>query len=420
MTEKGWRARADEAFLVQMPGRPRVLAEVLLLLALVMGHGLSSRLAAALLAFAELAFALALVRPWARLHGGQMSRAVAWVVVIVAVVVPAMIELPNLAGAPRHLGVALVPATPGTADGAVGGGVTEVASVEAGSAADGVLARGDRIVAIAGSPLERTNPVSDLTRRTHSDELPEDTTVSVIRDGVTRELQVHIPRVHGAARTLGPRLNVLSGILAQHLILAAAVRGALVIALILLLLRANGQSTSTLGIARVGMARELVAASWMTAGAFAVQIAMAIPIAAIGAMFSGADREGSQRLGALRMIADQGSLPEIVVGLGVAAAFEELAFRGFLVPRMRMLTGSWGLAIGLVSVVFGIGHLYEGAMAVAQTALLGVYFSILLLWRRRIVGPIVAHATFNAFMLLLVRVILQSGAIEKLKELTPK
>ena len=157
----------------------------------------------------------------------------------------------------------------------------------------------------------------------------------------------------------------------------------------------------------------------MTAGAFGVQIAAAIPIAIVGVLTGIMNREASQRSETLGVIAGQGSIAEFMLAVVVAAAFEEIAFRGFLTPRVRTLTGSWPWAIVVVSVVFGLGHIYEGALAVAQTAFLGVYFSVLLLARRRLLGPTLAHAGFNTVMLLLVRLLLQSGLVERLKALTP-
>ncbi|HEY8086691.1 MAG TPA: CPBP family intramembrane glutamic endopeptidase, partial [Polyangiaceae bacterium] len=92
---------------------------------------------------------------------------------------------------------------------------------------------------------------------------------------------------------------------------------------------------------------------------------------------------------------------------------------GFLTPRVRLLAGSWPWAIVAVSVVFGLGHMYEGALAVVQTAFLGVYFSVVMLARRRLLGPSLAHASFNAVMLLLVRLVVQTGLVDRLKEMTP-
>jgi membrane protease YdiL (CAAX protease family) len=418
---KGWRARADEALLVGMPARGRIVIEMVLLLALVFGEGVltASPVAAGLLLAATLALAMALVRPWTRAHGGVVARVAATVLVVLAVVAPAAIEHPGLSGASRRLGIGIAVGSPAEGDPPTPGGIVLVQTVEHGSPADGVLHEGDRIVALGGAPLDRADPVSDLTQRTHGDELPEDTTVGVLRGGAATELPVRIPKVHASHRGFGRTVVAIRDLSSRHLVVAAAIRGALIILLLLLLLRADGQPLAALGIVRQGALRELVASTWMTAGAFGVQIAAAIPIAIIGVLTGIMNREASQRTETLGVIAGQGSIAEFMLAVVVAAAFEEVAFRGFLTPRMRTLTGSWPWAIAAVSVVFGLGHIYEGALAVGQTAFLGVYFSVLLLARRRLLGPTLAHAGFNTVMLLLVRFLLQSGLVERLKAMAP-
>ena len=418
---KGWRARADEALLVRMPARGRIVIEMVLLLALVFGEGVltASPIAAGLLLAATLALAMGLVRPWTRVHGGVVARVAATVLVVLAVVAPAAIEHPGLSGASRRLGIGIAVGSPAEGDPPTPGGIVLVQTVERSSPADGVLHEGDRIVALGGAPLDRADPVSDLTQRTHGDELPEDTTVEVLRGGTPTELPVRIPKVHASHRGFGRTVVAVRDLSSRHLVVAAAIRGALIILLLLLLLRADGQPLAALGIVRQGALRELVASTWMTAGAFGVQIAAAIPIAIVGVLTGIMNREASQRTETLGVIAGQGSIAEFMLAVVVAAAFEEVAFRGFLTPRMRTLTGSWPWAIVVVSVVFGLGHIYEGALAVGQTAFLGVYFSVLLLARRRLLGPTLAHAGFNTVMLLLVRLLLQSGLVERLKAMTP-
>jgi membrane protease YdiL (CAAX protease family) len=418
---KGWRARADEAFLVTMPARGRIVLEMMLLLMLVFGEGVltASPIAAGLVVAATLTLAMTLVRPWARVHGSVVARVAATVLVVLAVVAPATIEHPGLSGPSRRLGIGIAVGSPAEGDPSTPGGIVLVQSVEPGSPADGVLHVGDRIVTLGGAPLDRADPVSDLTQRTHGDELPEDTSVGVLRGGAATELAVRIPKVHPSHPRLGRHIVALRELSSRHLVVAAAIRGALIILLLLLLLRADGQPLASIGIVRKGALRELVASTWMTAGAFGVQIAVAIPIAILGVLTGIMNREASQRTETLGVIAGQGSIAEFMVAVVVAAAFEEVAFRGFLTPRMRVLTGSWPVAIVVISVVFGLGHVYEGALAVGQTAFLGVYFSVLLLARRRLLGPTLAHAGFNTVMLLLVRLLLQSGLVERLKEVTP-
>jgi membrane protease YdiL (CAAX protease family) len=100
----------------------------------------------------------------------------------------------------------------------------------------------------------------------------------------------------------------------------------------------------------------------------------------------------------------------------IVAGFEELAFRGFLIPRLKVLLGNWKAAVLVSAVLFGLGHFYEGTLAVVQTAVLGAYFGFVFIFLRRFRLPSVmlAHAAFNtvnfAFMVWLQR----SGLLEKL------
>ena len=419
-----WRSRADETFLPGMPGRGRVALEMFMVVMLVFAASafVVSTMTAIVVIGVELAFTMALVRPWSRVHGGLASRALAILVVVLAVVAPAAIERPEI-GKARMLGVGVAAGAAEAGDPPVKGGVVAVEAVGSHTPADGVLHPGDRIVAIGGAPLDARDPTSDLSRRTHGDELPEDTTVTVIRDHQFRELAVRIPKVHAgrfaAGDALGRRIAAVRAMASRHLVVAAAGRGALVIALLLLLLRADGQSVATLGLVRPGALRELLAAIWMTAGTFAVQIAVAIPVGLLGYMLGILNRENARRTETLGAIAQQGSIVEFALAAIVAAAFEEIAFRGFLVPRMRSVVGSWVLAVGVVSVVFGLGHIYEGALATIQTACLGAWFAAMMLVRRRLVGPITAHAAFNTIMLIVIRLLTTTHALERLRSLAP-
>src|ERR1019366_7554381 len=115
---KGWRARADEALLVRMPARGRIVIEMVLLLALVFGEGVltASPIAAGLLLAATLALAMGLVRPWTRVHGGVVARVAATVLFVLAVVAPAAIEHPGLSGASRRLGIGIAVGSPAEGD----------------------------------------------------------------------------------------------------------------------------------------------------------------------------------------------------------------------------------------------------------------------------------------------------------------
>ncbi len=414
-----WRERADETFVVAMPEKGRIVLEMVLLVALVFASTLMLNTAAAIVILAmELGLALYLVRPWSSAHGGIVARGVAMIVVLLAVFAPSIVERPSAAAESRKLGAGITASSRETGDPEWSGGFARVARVEPDSPASPVLHVGDRIVAIGGFPLDANDPTTDLTRRTHGNELPEDTTVTVVRDHHFEELPVHMPRVHARSPRFGNALASLRDFASRHIVVAAATRGVLLIALLVVLLRSNGQPLSSLGFVLKGAPREILHAMWMTVGAFATVFVAAIPIAIAGALGAHAvQEEGTARSETLGTIAAQGSFGEIIVAMIVAATFEELTFRAFLIPRMRVIVGSWPIAVLLVSIIFGAGHVYEGLIATFQTAMLGVFFAIAMLIRRRILGPSLAHAAFNTIMLLVIRLIASSHILERLRSM---
>jgi len=84
--------------------------------------------------------------------------------------------------------------------------------------------------------------------------------------------------------------------------------------------------------------------------------------------------------------------------VAVSAGFcEELVFRGYFQRQFLALTGSAGAAIALQALVFGVGHSYEGAWAVAKITAYGILFGLLAAWRRSLRPGMLAHAWSDIF-----------------------
>lgn len=83
--------------------------------------------------------------------------------------------------------------------------------------------------------------------------------------------------------------------------------------------------------------------------------------------------------------------------------YEELLFRGLLMPRLRRATGSWVLAVILTTAVFSVLHLADqAAAALLAICALSLIFSIITIWRRSLVPAIVAHTLFDWGMFILI------------------
>lgn len=83
--------------------------------------------------------------------------------------------------------------------------------------------------------------------------------------------------------------------------------------------------------------------------------------------------------------------------------YEEILARGFLLARCRTLVGGRWLPVLLSSLLFGIGHFYQGWLGVMQTALIGVVFAWLALRWGTLWPLILAHGALNTVTLFLVR-----------------
>ena len=384
---------AHDLLFERMPPRPRLLAECLLVVTLfflpatllvVPGAALWYALGAGFVGWGAWALALTYRRPLAALAAVAGVAGMLWSTTVRAPQTP-----PRLGIQPRD-----------------GEGCVEVMGTIPGTPADGRLLPRDCITALAGTPLDSARPAADLLSRLADDRRlpPGRTRVTVSRDGVPRDVEV----------TLGPapRGPQLTGSDLPWLVL----RSLAALALVGALLVAAGQSERNVGLDVRRFPRELLWGLPALLGAFATHLAVAIPIGVAVQLLGGWNEQASERIGALKGLAEVQAW-QLLPALVVLAALEEVVFRGFLLPRTRVLTGRWWTAIALVQLLFGLGHVYEGTLAVVQTMMLGVYFSVVFLWRVHLGAVIVAHTAFNAIMFALVLFLQRSGLLEKLPQL---
>ena len=89
------------------------------------------------------------------------------------------------------------------------------------------------------------------------------------------------------------------------------------------------------------------------------------------------------------------------VPLAVAATtlvfVEESIYRGFAIPSLKLRYGTtW--AVVITSAAFGMLHWGNGVAAILATAVFGLLFAAVFLWRRNLVAVTVAHALYNLAM----------------------
>jgi membrane protease YdiL (CAAX protease family) len=88
--------------------------------------------------------------------------------------------------------------------------------------------------------------------------------------------------------------------------------------------------------------------------------------------------------------------------LVVVAVSEEAIFRGYLMLRLHAVTGSTAFALLLSSVIFAIGHGYQGSGGVLTVGLMGLLLALVYLWRGSLVAPITMHFLQNFIGIVLI------------------
>jgi membrane protease YdiL (CAAX protease family) len=100
-------------------------------------------------------------------------------------------------------------------------------------------------------------------------------------------------------------------------------------------------------------------------------------------------------------------LLSLAVAWVLAAFGEEFVYRGYLMNRIATSAGggraAWVLTLIGTSLVFGLGHLYQGIAGVVTTGFSGLVFGILYLTNHRNLWvPILAHGTMDTVGFLLI------------------
>lgn len=84
----------------------------------------------------------------------------------------------------------------------------------------------------------------------------------------------------------------------------------------------------------------------------------------------------------------------------IAGGMREEVQRGFIVHRFDQYLGGGSVGVAAYSVAFGLGHLEQGWDAALATGVLGAIWGSIYLVRRSVVAPMVSHAGFNLLQLI--------------------
>lgn len=179
-----------------------------------------------------------------------------------------------------------------------------------------------------------------------------------------------------------------------------AVNHAVVFAVLLWLLRREGRSLADIGWRAVPegsrpsrtVRGEL---AWGVALGLSLYLAKELGFDSIRALVEGS-RPTFTTLFNLRW--NPSELPLLVVATTFIAV-EESVYRGYgLRPLVDRFGAPGGLAV--MGLLFGLLHWGNGGLAIVFTGLIGVAFGVVFLWRRTLAAVLVAHALYNAMVIL--------------------
>ena len=160
--------------------------------------------------------------------------------------------------------------------------------------------------------------------------------------------------------------------------------------LILLLLRANGESV-----------REVLFGRRQAGGEIGLGLASVIPVLLVAAAVLLAARTLAPWLhnvpdnplaGLLQSPRDAWLFAIVAL---VAGGLREELQRAFLLTRFEQHLGGARVGLVVTSAAFGLAHLIQGFDAALATGTLGLLWGTMYFWRRSIVAPVVSHAGFN-------------------------
>jgi membrane protease YdiL (CAAX protease family) len=164
-----------------------------------------------------------------------------------------------------------------------------------------------------------------------------------------------------------------------------------------------------------GTFREMIGGRWQRVEDFLLDVAIAcaawigtLVVLAVIALGLGMNHGAANIEDARRQIgflAPQSGLEVALwVCLSATAGFcEEILFRGYFQKQCTRLLHSRWAALIVVSILFGLGHAYEGPQRMGLIAVLGLSFGVLSLWRKSLRPAMMAHTLQDTISGLLLR-----------------
>ena len=165
---------------------------------------------------------------------------------------------------------------------------------------------------------------------------------------------------------------------------------ALVIGLVLLFLRAHGETVRDVLIGRVRVWREV----WL--GILLIPVAFLLVVLILAVVITYVPQLHNVLKNPLEdMLRTRSDVVIFAVVVMISGGVREEVQRGFIIHRCGQYLGGGMYGVVFYSALFGLGHFEQGYDAVLATATLGAFWGLLYLRRGSIIAPVVSHAGFN-------------------------
>ena len=195
---------------------------------------------------------------------------------------------------------------------------------------------------------------------------------------------------------------VRQGMLPFPLVAASTIlRDVGLVALVLLFLARAGQSVAAIGWTPRTLGREIVLGVVLSPVLLIGAQALETLLRSVGLS---TPRTPTPGLVPARTVGD---LLLALLLVAVVAVAEETIFRGYLILRSRRVLRSRVWAVVLSTVVFALGHGYEGSAGVVTVGATGLVFALIYLWRQSLVAPVVMHFLLDLCAIVLLPVLLR-------------
>ena len=177
------------------------------------------------------------------------------------------------------------------------------------------------------------------------------------------------------------------------LVPALTLRAAGIMAITALILRHRSQTVRSVGVARQGLALNVVLGICAMLVSYGVIILWLVLTWMIWPEVTERMTENADRIMELVPKQSPAGFMFLAVLIGL---YEELFFRGFLMTRLRRATGSWTVAVLLSTAMFAALHAFDQELAaLVPITILSIIFSLVTIWRHSIIPAIVGHWLFN-------------------------